>query len=121
MTEAEKEVAEKIKASDGSGTLFMSPSKIQKARDIAAGREGAREGADTAAQGTQSPASSYRESLEERRSWEEARGTLPLREHEKPGRLISKPKLRRRLITEGHGAVQRSRRLLSGPRVFHKG
>lgn len=34
-----KKIADEIRASDGSGTLFMSPSEIQKARDIVSGRE----------------------------------------------------------------------------------
>lgn len=37
--ERKKKIADEMTASDGSGTLFMSPSEIQKARDIVSGRE----------------------------------------------------------------------------------
>ncbi|KAK5107701.1 hypothetical protein LTR62_000895 [Meristemomyces frigidus] len=35
----QKKVLEQLRADDGTGTLFMSPSKIQAARDIASGRD----------------------------------------------------------------------------------
>lgn len=38
-----RNIAEEIMMSDGSGTLFMSPSRIQEARDIVSGREQERE------------------------------------------------------------------------------
>ncbi|KYG39604.1 hypothetical protein M433DRAFT_10541, partial [Acidomyces richmondensis BFW] len=37
-----KRVLEELRSEEGSGTLFMSPSKIQRARDIADGREAAK-------------------------------------------------------------------------------